>query len=108
MREFDQVDGESSCLELGKGNSSDFVRLGDSSLYIILVKCQTAHIAHDLQQYRRNFRGLKFSRISLAQTFRDLIFEDCVRATYVNRTIGKILDDKFSRFVIVPRKPRKF
>ena len=28
----------------------------------------------------RNFRGLKFSRMSLAQTFRDLIFEDCVRA----------------------------
>ena len=46
-------------------------------------------------EYRiaRNFRGLKFSRMSLAQTFRDLIFEDCVRATYVNRRC-KILEDK--------------
>ena len=32
----------------------------------------------DFYNYRiaRNFRGLKFSRMSLAQTFRDLIFED--------------------------------
>ena len=41
----------------------------------------------------RNFRGLKFSQISLAQTFRDLIFEDCVRARR-RLTVGKILQDK--------------
>ena len=45
----------------------------------------------------RNFRGLKFSRMSLAQTFRDLIFEDCVRARriYIRMlTVGQILEDK--------------
>ena len=41
----------------------------------------------------RNFQGLKFSRISLAQTFRDLTFEHCVRARRM-LTIGKILEDK--------------
>ena len=41
----------------------------------------------------RNFRGLKFSRISLSQTFRDLIFEDCVRARRM-LTVGKLLEDK--------------
>ena len=41
----------------------------------------------------RNFRGLKFSRMSLARTFRDLIFEDCVRAQR-SLTAGKILEDK--------------
>ena len=41
----------------------------------------------------RNFRGLKFSRISIAQTFRDLIFEDCVCARRM-LTVGKILEDK--------------
>ena len=48
-----------------------------------------------LVNYRiaRNFRGLKFSRISLAQTFRDLIFEDCVSARRM-LTVGKILEDK--------------
>ena len=41
----------------------------------------------------RNFRGLKFSRMSLAQTFRNLIFEDCVHARR-RLTVGKILEDK--------------
>ena len=41
----------------------------------------------------RNFRGLKFSRISLSQTFRDLIFEDCIRARRM-LTVGKLLEDK--------------
>ena len=37
-------------------------------------------IATATVMYARNFRGLKFSRMSLAQNVRDLFFEDCIRA----------------------------
>ena len=55
------------------------------------------HKAGKICHIARNFRGLKFSRMSLTQTFRDLIFEDCVRARRRMRNMwfkGKILEDK--------------
>ena len=44
------------------------------------------HVCISVLEYRiaRNFRGLKFSRMSPDQTFRDLIFEDYV-ARYLPR-----------------------
>ena len=66
------------------------------NLHVIILMYMYIHISYilfhsayycvnnctSIQVYRiaTNFRGLKFSRMSLAQTFRDLIFEDCVRA----------------------------
>ena len=54
--------------------------------------CVCVYVCNASYRIARNFRGLIFSRISLAQTFRDLIFEDCVRARRM-LTIGKILED---------------
>ena len=71
--------------------------LSDAEFYSLLIDESTGiATAHILMMYRiaRNFRGLKFSRMSLAQTFRDLIFEDCVRARR-RLTVGKVLKDKF-------------
>ena len=51
------------------------------------------HIYYPPFYIARNFRGLKFSQMSFAQTFRDLIFEDCVRARR-RLTVRKILEDK--------------
>ena len=54
-----------------------------------------SQLTEGITKYRiaRNFRELKFSRMSLARTSRDLIFEDCVRARR-RLIVGKILEDK--------------
>ena len=75
----------------GMSERSELIPCNDNNTLITYVK----------QNYRiaRNFRGLKFSRMSLARTFRDLIFEDCVRAQR-RLTAGKILEDKISSYMV--------
>ena len=83
-RQFEGGDNKASICEA----SSDYSRAASDRGNTVCTHTKKVFL---IKSYRiaRNFRGLKFSRMSLAQTFRDLIFEDCVRAQR-RLTVGKI------------------
>ena len=57
------------------------------------VPCDRCECSYSIYRIARYFRGLNFSQMSLARTFRDLIFKDCIRAQR-RLTAGKVLEDK--------------
>jgi len=64
-----------------------FELTNDARTRKIRAGCDLRHDVRDIYRMARNFRGLKFSRISLDKTFRDLIFEDRRATPYLLRLL---------------------